>query len=381
MLRITKFSQITVQLPYPPKYKGQLQSIHATVITELLKQPKLTRSQANTMIKLMNVLSLRCLRDEDLGWSKEYPLVIAGINDIDDDELQSSLGDMYIIARYIDWALDDIELVASQVPVEITSEPVKTVKPIISLPTSNPVPDSATPKEALYIQPPTVPQFDINKIYAQGMIDDCMYTIYTSLPLIPTTQNEISLTTDVNIMSDVDLLKLFPNHRINTRSATMYEPVPTLTMHRVLGNILPVEGYTEEQLIDNLVKYPHLYKLVKQVDGDLVSFYTSIEIDGELHSITDVWKDLPESNVIPYHKDYLKEYVVRRYLLERDVKGIHHKYPMYGALDPYLTLFTSIDEYLSLGYKDVESIARSCVLARVAYKQTRNPVLRRLNNV
>ena len=85
-------------------------------------------------------------------------------------------------------------------------------------------------------------------------------------------------------------------------------------------------------------------------------------------------------SLIPYNSDYIKEYVIRRYLLERDVDNIKHNYPLFGTLDPFLTLFTTVEDYINYGYTDVEDIGRQCVKARVAYKQSRNPILRRLKN-
>ena len=204
------------------------------------------------------------------------------------------------------------------------------------------------------------------------------YTIYPSIPKIPTKQNEISVTTEVSMIQDADLRRLYPNVLIRTRAACMYDQVPGIKLDPVLGLILPIAGYTEEQLVDNLVKYPHLFKLMKEVDGTLKSFYSTIEIDGTLKKVSDVWNDFPESKVIPYTKDFVKEYVVRRYLLERDIDGVEHRYKLYGTLDPYLTLFAPVENYLNLGYTDIIGIARACVNARVSYKRSRNPVLRRL---
>ena len=116
------------------------------------------------------------------------------------------------------------------------------------------------------------------------------------------------------------------------------------------------------------------------MNGSLESFYSTLEVDGELYKISDVWSTLPESGIIPYTKEFVKEYVVRRYLLERDIKGIEHKYPLYGSLDMFLTLFTSPDDYASMGYTNIIQMARDCVTARVNYKRSRNPVLRRLQD-
>ena len=70
--------------------------------------------------------------------------------------------------------------------------------------------------------------------------------------------------------------------------------------------------------------------------------------------------------------------MVRRYLLEEEA-GVVHKYPMYGTLLPYLTLFMPPEEYIRRGYKDTLNIAKQCVASRVSFKQSRNPVLKRLN--
>ena len=77
--------------------------------------------------------------------------------------------------------------------------------------------------------------------------------------------------------------------------------------------------------------------------------------------------------------DFIKEYVTRRYILERDIKHIDHKYPIFGDLSPFLTLFMPRENYESLGY-DTEDIAIRCIISRVDYKKSRNPVIRRLNN-
>ena len=124
----------------------------------------------------------------------------------------------------------------------------------------------------------------------------------------------------------------------------------------------------------------HIFRLLKETNDGVATFYSTIEIDGQLQNVLDIWDTLPESKVIPKTADFLKEYVVRRYLLERDVKKINHKYPLYGSLDPFLTLFTTPEEYSKLGYKDCEDLARKCVQARIRYKQSRNPILRRISD-
>jgi hypothetical protein len=160
----------------------------------------------------------------------------------------------------------------------------------------------------------------------------------------------------------------------------MYEPREGLKLHPKLGLLLPIKNYTEDQLIDNLVKYPHLFKLLRQIGSDICSFYVHIEIDGKLSGILDVWDDLPDTKLIPKQSEFVKEYVVRRYLLERDIDHVDHKYPLFGKLEPFLTLCMTSAEYAELGYKDAITLAKQCVVSRVNYKISRNPIVRRLEN-
>jgi len=431
MSRITKFSQITSSLPYPAQSRGLLQSIHSSIVTAVCEKGELTRKESRNVIKLINTITYQCVQQESISWKKEDPLNFTNLT-VDEDTLQQVLGNMYLVYRNINWKADEIDIVAETQP-EIAnlvekklsgsepigeklsgsepseknlsgSEPVdeklsgsepienKSAKsdienanvvtqqvPVYVDATSN-IAAELTPKEDLYIQPPLVPRFNPLHMVASKAIGDCQYEIYESYPIIPKKQNEISMTTDVNRMTSKDLRNLFPNRRICTRASVMYEEQDHLEMHPILGLIIPIEGFTRDQLIDNLIKYPHIFRLTKIVNNDIVSFYTTVEIDGELQKITEIWNTLPESKYIPYNRDFVKEYVVRRYLLERDVKGIHHKYPLFGTLDPYLTLFTTPNEYIQLGIDDIDSLARSCVRARVSYKQSRNPVIRRLQN-
>ena len=71
------------------------------------------------------------------------------------------------------------------------------------------------------------------------------------------------------------------------------------------------------------------------------------------------------------------EYVVRKYLMDIEYKGAEFKYPIFGTLDPYLTLFMPVSEYTNRGFDAVE-LAKKCVQSRVSYKQSRSPILRRI---
>lgn len=383
-----EFSQIPAKLNYPRQIKGKLSSLHSDIITYVSSIYDGSYNLRSKTVRLLNTLTWYLVNGDALppGWSS----TINPFDNIDIEAelvLKEQLGNLYINPRDINW---DIAVVASNTTVEIeSSEDDETedeaTAPIVSQThqahkTNKVKLIQETDKSDLYIAPPSVPQFDTRKPWMSTLIDDTVYCIYTSIPLIPTKQNEISVTTDVNMMSEAQLLNLYPNNYIKTRSPLLYEPLDGCKYHSQLGVILPIEGFTEEECIDNIIRYPHLFKLSKIKDGEVISFYNTIEIDGELKKISEVWKVLPDTSKIPYTADFVKEYVVRRYLLERDHDKVQHKYPMYGELDPYLTLFTTPTDYIQWGYSDIVGIAKMCVESRVAYKRSRNPVMRRIQD-
>ena len=378
------FTHIPDKLKYPPNIRGKLSTYHSQVVTYVSSHFKRTYKYRQTVVDVMNTISYMMLSGDAIppSWSPDSPLDNLAI--IEDDICKAVLGEMYLSDKYITWDVEESDVddrpatFNTLKSADVPTSPVyraPAVKQVTAATVVNP-----TPKEDLYIRPPVVPQFDTAKPWRSAFIGGERYTIYSSLPEIPKKQNEISVTTDVNKMTSVDLMKLYPNRHIRTRSPAMYEPIPGIEYDEVLGLILPIAGYTSDQVRENIIKYPHIFKLTRVVDDEIVSLYATIEIDGVLHKVSDVWDTLPEAAVIPRSSEFVKEYVVRRYLLERDVSGIVHKYPMYGSLDPFLTLFTTSDEYIKLGYSNTEDIAKQCVKARVSYKQTRNPVLRRLEN-
>ena len=382
MINSMEFSQITARLPYPRHVKGKLSSLHADVITYVTNIYDGSNDLRKKTIRLLNTITKYVIEGDSFpeNWSSS---VSPFDNIVIEDELtlKDQLDTLYINPRSVNW---DIPIVTPTVgkPSSTSSTSVPLVPDTkIQKPSASKVKlMQETDKRDLYIQPPTVPQFDVTKPWLSTVINGSVYCIYTSIPEIPTKQNEISVTTDVNRMTEAQLLNLYPNNFIRTRPPIMYEPNQDFHYHSTLGLILPIEGFSESQLIDNIIKYPHLFKLSKIKDGETVSFYTTIEIRGQLYNISEVWKDLPDTSKIPYTAEFVKEYVVRRYLLERDLQGVKHKYPMYGSLDPYLTLFTSTSDYIHMGYKDVVGMARQCVESRVAYKRSRNPVMRRVEN-
>ena len=388
------FLQISDKLPYPASNKADLSTKHTEIIDYAISNYDGSFSFRRKITHLMNLVSYHVLENNTSALhllSSGDPFLIESY-DVDEDILKSKLGKMYLQDKQIDWrGLTPVQNVSPTVesnddgiPENISSdvETPSDFKPIAtSIKSTTSSKFDTTDKSDLYIQYPIVPRFDTSKVIARGVVDSCEYRVYYTEPAIPTRQCEISATTDINLMSDSDFYKLYPKQFIRTRSPNMYVPQVNMGYHDKLGAIFPVSGYSESQVLDNIVRYPHLYKMFRNVNGNPVTMYRDIEINGELYPISDVWKELPESNVIPYNVDFMKEYVVRRYLLERDIGKVEHRYPIWGEFGEFLTLITTPKEYSSWGYKDTLEMAKTCVSSRVNLKISRNPVLRRLNLV
>lgn len=375
-----RFTDIPEKMSYPANYKATISTIHSAIIEQVTGKYRGTFKEKNKIASAMNAWAYWII--DNNSRPKLDSDLVGNYPEIDDDECRQVLGSLYLMPKNISW---NIEVSEESKPVTLnTAEPVSKVtqmKVDVFTAADEPIVINPTAKEDLYIRPPVIPRFDTKSVYISGQTSDGLeLVIYRSLPVIPTKQNEISVSTDVSKMTSQDLKRLYPNVFIPTRSQVMYTPVEGLNYHKQLGVILQIEGFTEAEVVENIIKYPHLFKLYREVDGQLFSFYSSIEVDGELHKISDYWARLPESKVIPFNTEFVKEYVVRRYLLERDIKGVKHKYPLYGTLEPFLTLFTTPEDYISWGYTDVEGLSVQCVKSRVSYKQSRNPILRRLKN-
>lgn len=406
-----KFTNISDKYEVQRGFKAVISSLHADIITYVTENFRDSRKYKEQVVRALNTVTYKVYSGEgvDSSWKLSSPLV--NIPEVPEDYMEETLGDILLTAEGIDWNIkptntcidlpeenkgavksnstkakqsaaskvtksstDDKKKVAYSTPVTNESN-ASTNKGITAS-----VVISPTPKQDLYIQPPVVPQFDYKRPWLRGTEGADSLVIYTTLPEIPTRQNEISVSTDISKMRTSELMNLYPNCIIHTRASVMYEPVEGIELDSELGLILPIEGFTREQVIDNIIRYPHIFKLVRVVDNTHYSFYSRIEIEGELHGTLDIWDELPEASVIPCQAEFVKEYVVRRYLLERDVKGIKHRYPIYGTFEPFLTLFMPSDRYIHRGYVDTEQIARQCVTSRVSYKQSRNPIIRRLTN-
>ena len=384
---MVKFTQLPDKLVYPARIRARLSTLHSDVITYVVSNFKNTAKYKRQVVDTLNTISAYIKNNDALpsDWSVSDPLT--NLELLDSSFCEDTLGNLCIKVKDIIWDVQESETdeqisTDTVVNTKSVSENTVTTSTVVNIKPKRDtgVVVSPTPKENLYIKPPTIPQFDASKPWLQSQLNQNVYTIYESLPIIPVNQSQISVTTDVSKMTIMDMMKLYPNHFIRTRAATMYENHDGLTLDGDIGIILPIVGFSPTQVKDNIIKYPHIYKLTRYMDNKFTSFYSNIEIDGELHDTLSIWDSLPDSKKMPRNSEFIKEYVVRRYLLERDILGVEHKYPLFGTLEPFLTLFTTSDDYIRLGYTDVTDIAKQCVISRVSYKRSRNPILRMVYN-
>lgn len=238
-------------------------------------------------------------------------------------------------------------------------------------------------------------RFDTSRVWKK-VYDDCgrPMNMYATLPIIPKRQRDISVTTNVDRMSKSELLNLYPKttpvkgFRSHPIFRQQYEG---FTTDPVFGFIPKIEGFTEEQVIDNIIKYPSLDSTTRLKIRPKTTnmkypqpFYHDIEIDGELIDCKKITEEICER--IPdigrfihagaAYYPIIWDYIVRRYLLERDILHMEHKYPMYGDLQPFACLCLSADEYVKRGYTDdIEEFAYNHVKSRIHYLESINPVI------
>lgn len=382
-----KFTSISESYRIKSVYRSALNSVYSSIIMYVKGTFDGTIAYKRKAVKVINILTYAVYTSSTsmlAGWSMTNPFL--NMPNIDDDELEESLGDIYLTPEAIEWDVDIVVSASdtldvskqSVVTTAVNSGNIPLVKP------ESPVLSGykLTSLSDVSIKAPDIPQFDVTKVWKQQRCGSDLLTIYTTLPEIPKVQRDVSITTDVSRMSDEDLLRLFPNTVLHTRASVMYVPQKDLPYDDLLGVIIPIDGYTLDQCKANIIQYPHFYKLARYDSGwpdnnGFHSFYSAIEIDGELVDTLDVWNSLDISKKIPTTPEYIKEYVVRKYLMDRDIGHKKFKYPMFGDLNPFLTLFMPVMEYQKLGYVPLE-IAKACVNSRISFKQSRSPILRRM---
>lgn len=238
-------------------------------------------------------------------------------------------------------------------------------------------------------------RFDTSRVWKK-VYDDCgrPMNMYATLPIIPKKQRDISVTTNVDRMSRSELLNLYPktNPVKGFRSHPIFrQQYEGFTTDPIFGFIPKIEGFTEEQVIDNIIKYPSLDSTTRLKIRPKTTnmkypqpFYHDIEIDGGLIDCKKITEEICEripdiSRFIHAGAAYypiIWDYIVRRYLLERDILHMEHKYPMYGDLQPFASLCLSADEYVKRGYTDdIEEFAYNHVKSRIHYLESINPVI------
>ena len=238
-------------------------------------------------------------------------------------------------------------------------------------------------------------RFDTSRVWKK-VYDDCgrPMNMYATLPIIPKKQRDISVTTNVDRMSKSELLNLYP--KTNPVKGFRSHPIfrrqyEGFTTDPIFGFIPKIEGFTEEQVIDNIIKYPSLNSTTRLKIRPKTTnmkypqpFYHDIEIDGELIDCKKITEEICERipDIFRFihagaaYYPIIWDYIVRRYLLERDILHMEHRYPMYGDLQPFASLCLSADEYVKRGYtNDIEEFAYNHVKSRIHYLESINPVI------
>lgn len=374
-----RFTELVDRYKYPANHKTQINSFYNKIFAYVCDHYDGTKSFKFKVTKAFNTVAYLVVNGEDFWDSWDESNCLNCLPDIPDAKLRSS-SISYLSPEDIKW---DIEIVDDADLSTIIEEPKLINDSYDSKPSKSWVPD--TDPQDLYIEGPVVPRVDCSKVWKSGILDGRRYAVYKSIPDIPTRQCEISLTTNADMMTSDELINLYPNNRMFTRCPELYSRIDRIEFDSFLGCILHVSGFSRQQMIDNIIKYPHIQNLYREGKhrgvNKLVDFWKYIEIDGQLHKTIDVWDKLEDTCRLPKIRAIMEDYVVRRYLLERDVNHVDHKYKLYGELDPFLTLFMPSEDYIKLGYRDSVDIAKQCVNSRITYKRSRNPILRRLDTI
>ena len=233
----------------------------------------------------------------------------------------------------------------------------------------------------------TMPAIDCTHIYLKSLdLAGRPINVYPTLPTIPTNQCEVSATTNIDTMIDMDFLKMFPDEVIRARHPMMYgtftdvvnvhgDPME-IEVDEVLGYIPVINGYTREQIIDNIIKYPQFTYWYRQEGRDRTPFTKYVEIDGELVPRMKWLRESkdPDLNNVPGNEYFIKDYMYRKYILDEEYGGIKHTYPPFGTYGPFMSLFMPKELYQKFGYNDVASIGRQCVQNRIDFFRSRNPL-------
>lgn len=355
-------------------FLGTISSLDSKIIDYIQATPDFKPRDMIKIVRKMNSLAYQVIIGDYINFDVSTESGYNSIMLIDDVECSSKLGNLFIDVADVMW---DVEY-SENVPIvsETLIQESYNDEPFVD-PTNK-----ISTESDISLSFPKVPRFDPNKVWAIGKdIYGRLIPIHPTLPEIPTVQNEISITTDVSKFSKQDLLNLFPNKRLRPRHDELYQKIDGFEWDPVLGYIPKILDFTKEQIVENLIKYPKFNYMYREFGEDnRVNFTSFLESNENLVPLKVAVEVVPDMVALPKSKIFYMDYIVRRYLLERDVLGIEHKFPLYGTFDPFMTLFTTMEEYAALGYSDFESMAKQCVIGRVKFYQSRNPLVRGLLN-
>lgn len=355
-------------------FLGTISSLDSKIIDYIQATPDFKPRDMIKIVRKMNSLAYQVIIGDYIDFDVSTESGYNSIMLIDDVECSSKLGNLFIDVADVMWDVEYSENapIVSETLIQESYNDESFVDPTNK---------NSTDSDIL-LSFPKVPRFDPNKVWAIGKdIYGRLIPIHPTLPEIPTVQNEIGITTDVSKFSKQDLLNLFPNKRLRPRHDELYQKIDGFEWDPVLGYIPKILDFTKEQIVENLIKYPKFNYMYREFGEDnRVNFTSFLESNENLVPLKVAVEVVPDMVALPKSKIFYMDYIVRRYLLERDVLGIEHKFPLYGTFDPFMTLFTTMEEYAALGYSDFESMAKQCVIGRVKFYQSRNPLVRGLLN-
>lgn len=217
---------------------------------------------------------------------------------------------------------------------------------------------------------------NFDKVWHSGTYDGETYVIGTSLPEIPELQCDVSITTNVDRMTEADLIHLYPTREFKEFRHHMVDRFEGCPFDKLVSSYVPIPGYTHEQLIQNIIKYPFPHEYRRFINDQFVDVWKQVEIDGELVDIVKAFDQSELYGKVQRCRRVLQEYGYRKAMLDLEY-GKEVNYPLIGDIQPYLALVFPEYVYKELGYDTVE-LARKSVISRVSLLRSVNPVIRRI---
>lgn len=364
------------------KCQGKLSTYLSDVVDYVLHNYRPSLKYKKQVLDYINTIIYFCVSDScfPLGWSSKCPFDRLDVSNV--SSYKKILGDAYLEMCDIEWDIDyDSANISNSVDsisanVSLQSKLDYSSKADNSSYIQNNLPDMKELRKQISFELPMYPSIDTTCIHEFGQ-DEAgrKVPIFSTLPKIPVVQNDISSTTDINNLSDDDLLKLFPPVYI-PRIDDFYSYSYSDCHDPVFGYVPCIEGFSKQQVIDNIIQYPQFNYLYRCIDNRRISFFKRIEIDGKLYSIDEAMLLDNCLKHLPQNKFIIKDYIIRKYLLERDIKHVDHISKLFGTFTPFLTLIGPPKFYIDHGYTDILQIAKQCVAGRVQFYRSRNPLLK-----